>query len=114
MRRATGLTRLLWRITALLQLFLPLAISAADAQLEREAAGARAFSHIEATTGKDCARAHSPECALCQHLTSSFTRPGKTPPVSVRRPELPPVERGAIVVAPRNQRPSLPRAPPVV
>jgi len=114
MRRSTGLTRLVWRITALLQLVLPSFVSVADAQLERAAMSARAFSHVEANTGKDCAPVHSPDCALCQHLTSAFAKPGKAPPpIPSIRPDTPGPEGGVSPVAAYEPAPSLPRAPPV-
>jgi hypothetical protein len=113
MRRTTSLTRFLWRITALLQLCLPLAVSAADAQLEREASSAGGVSHVESSTGKDCARAHQSDCALCQHLASSLTKPDKpAPPIDVARMEPPLVPDGFGRATLRTQRPSLPRAPP--
>ena len=114
MRRPTGLVRTLWRVTALLQLLLPTAVSIADARLERDAMSARAFSHVEATTGKDCARTHRSECALCQHLTTPLTKAEKpAPPLAVARCELPAVASGVARTSSRSQRPSLPRAPPV-
>jgi hypothetical protein len=114
MRRTTGLTRVLWRITALLQLFLPPAISIADARLEREAASARAFSHIEANTTKDCARVHAADCALCQHLTTPQSKASKpAPPVLVARAELPAIAFSITRVVDTAPQPTLPRAPPV-
>ena len=114
MLRKTGLTRLVFRVTALLQLVLPSYVSAADAQLERKALSARAFSHIEAKTGKNCAPVHSPDCALCQHLSSAFAKPEKpTLPVASVRPDTPNRERGVAPVAACERQPSLPRAPPV-
>ena len=114
MRRTTGLIRTLWRITALLQLVLPTAISYADAQLEREASSARAFSHIEATTTKDCARAHKSDCALCQHLTTPQSKASKpAPPLLVARAELPAIAFSITRVVDTGRQPTLPRAPPV-
>ena len=114
MRRSTGLTRLVWRITALLQLVLPSFVSVADAQLERAAMSARAFSHVEANTGKDCAPVHTPDCALCQHLTSSFAKPGKAPlPVPSIRPDSPRPDLATTPIGACELAPSLPRAPPV-
>lgn len=110
---STGLTRFLWRITALLQLVLPSFVSVAHAQLEREGLTARAFSHVESNTGKDCAPVHSPDCALCQHLTSAFAKPAKTPlPVASVGLDVPLLERCAEAVAGTEQPPRLPRAPP--
>jgi len=103
-----------WRITALLQLVLPSFVSVADAQLERAAMSARAFSHVEANTGKDCAPVHTPDCALCQHLTSSYAKPGKAPlPVPSIRPDAPRRDLAATPIGACGQAPSLPRAPPV-
>lgn len=115
MRRSTGLKRVLWRVTALLQLLMPTAVSIADAQLERDAMSARAFSHVEATTGKDCVRVHQSECALCQHLTTPLAKSGKpAPPVYLARAEMPAMAFGVGFVAAPAHRPTLARAPPVV
>lgn len=112
MRPSTGLTRFLWRLTALLQIVLPPFVLVADAQLERDAASARAYSHVESKTGKDCVAVHSPDCALCQHL-SSLGRPAKVPsPSPAVRPEVQDLRSGAAFIAAAAQRPSLPRAPP--
>src|SRR5215204_5605547 len=114
MRRTTGLMRALWRVTILLQLLLPTFVSIADARAERDAMSARAYSHVEATTGKDCARAHKPDCALCQHLTTPLAKAGKSaPPVFVAHRETPVVDDGIAQVTARSQRPTLPRAPPL-
>lgn len=113
MRRSNGLTRLLWRATALLQLLVPTVVSIADARLERDAASARASSHVEETTSKDCVRVHPTDCALCQHLTTPLSKSQKpAPPSSNLRAEQPAVEfRVACDTAPA-ERPTLPRAPP--
>jgi len=114
MRRSTGLTRALSHVTLLLQLLLPTVISITDARLERDAMSARAHSHVEATTGKDCARAHKADCALCQHLTTPMAKAAKPePPIAGCRSDRPAV---AFVIARSSahaQGPSLPRAPPV-
>ena len=113
MRRSTGLMRALCRITAIMQLVLPLVVSIADARLERDAMSARAYSHVEATTGKDCAPVHRADCALCQHLTTPIAKGAKpAPPLAVMRCELPPVAFAVGDVSTRAQRPSLPRGPP--
>jgi hypothetical protein len=113
MRRSNGLTRLLWRVTALLQLLVPSLVSVADARLERDAATARAFSHVEATTGKDCARVHQSDCALCQQLTTPLAKSQKqAPPALATRAELPPIAARVASIAARAERPTLPRAPP--
>lgn len=107
--------RAVWRITALLQLVLPLVVSVADAKLERDAMSARAYSHVEANTSKDCARTHPPECALCQHLTTPLARAAKpAPPLALARAELPPITFDVVGPATYTQRPTLPRAPPAV
>ena len=113
MHRSTGLVRVLWRITVLLQLVLPTFVSIADARLERDAMSARAYSHIEAQTGKDCARAHKADCALCQHLTTPLTKAAKlAPPAFADRRERPAVTVCVAHVAAWSHTPSLPRAPP--
>ena len=113
MRRTSGLKRVLWRVTALLQLLVPLVVSVADAKLERDASSARAYSHVEATTGKDCVRVHPSDCALCQHLTTPLAKADKpAPPLCATRAEMPPVAFQAARVVADARRPTLPRAPP--
>jgi hypothetical protein len=113
MRRTSGLKRALSHATLLLQLLLPTVVSLADARLERDAMSARAYSHVEATTGKDCARAHKADCALCQHLTTPIAKSAKAePPIYAGRSS----DRRSIRVSrpsAHDQRPSLPRAPPL-
>jgi hypothetical protein len=105
--------RALCRITAIVQLVLPLVVSVADARLERDANSARAYSHVEAHTGKDCVRVHRADCALCQHLTTPAAKSAKpVPPVAVARCELPAVTLAAGLVSAHAPRPSLPRGPP--
>ena len=114
MRRTTGLKRALSHATLLLQLLLPTVVSIADARLERDAMSARAHSHVEATTGKDCARAHKADCALCQHLTTPIAKAAKAePPMYADRRERPSVALWISRTSAYAQRPSLPRAPPV-
>jgi hypothetical protein len=113
MHRSTGLGRALWRFTILLQLLLPTFVSIADARLERDTVSARAYSHIEAQTGKDCARAHKADCALCQHLTTPFAKAAKVaPPSFAKRSERPGVAVGFVQLAAWSHHPTLPRAPP--
>ena|SRR5688572_18940702 len=113
MRRSTGLTRLLWRVTALLQLLLPLVVSVADARLERDAASARAYQHVEGTTGKDCPPVHTSDCALCQHVITPLAKSQKSaPPSPAARAEVPAVALRVACEAAPKQRPALPRAPP--
>ena len=100
--------------TLLLQLLLPTGVSLADARLERDAMSARAYSHVEATTGKDCARAHKADCALCQHLTTPIAKSAKSdPPVYPGQSERPTVAFAVSRASAHDQRPSLPRAPPL-
>ena len=114
MRRSTSLTRALSHVTLLLQLLLPTVVSIADARLERDAMSARAYSHVEATTGKDCARAHKSDCALCQHLTTPSAKSAKAePPVYAGRSERPVVAFGVSRPSAHAQRPALPRGPPL-
>ena len=97
----------------MLQLLLPSVVSVADARLEREALSARAYSHVESNTGKDCARVHKADCALCQHLTTPAARAAKAaPPVYVVGGDFPRALSEAARVVTRATRPSLPRAPP--
>ena len=113
MHRSTGLVRVLWQITVLLQLMLPTFVSIADARLERDAMSARAYSHIEAKTGKDCARAHKADCALCQHLTTPLTKAAKlAPPAFADRRERPDIAVCAASAGAWSHLPNLPRAPP--
>jgi hypothetical protein len=114
MRRASGLKRAFSHVTLLLQLLLPTVVSIADARLERDALSARAYSHVEATTGKDCARAHKADCALCQHLTTPIAKAAKPePPAYTDRCGRPSVAFEISRTSAHTQRPSLPRAPPI-
>ena len=113
MQRSTGLMRALCRITAIIQLVLPMLVSVADAKLERDAISARAYSHVEAHTGTDCVRVHRADCALCQHLVTPVAKSAKpAPPRAAAGCELPAVALAAGDVSGGAQRPSLPRAPP--
>ena len=114
MRRAGGLKRAFSHCTLLLQLLLPTVVSIADARLERDALTARAHSHVEATTGKDCARVHKADCALCQHLTTPIAKAAK-PALLVcwSRRDRPSVAFRLTRASADAQRPSLPRAPPL-
>ena len=113
MRRVSGLKRAFSHVTLLLQLLLPTVVSIADARLERDALSARAHSHVEATTGKDCARVHKAECALCQHLTTPIAKAAKPAlPMYASRRDRPSVAFGITRASAHAQRPSLPRAPP--
>jgi len=73
-RRLSRFARLLWQLTAAMQLALPSFVALADADLERAAQSARATSHVEDHTRKDCAPVHRADCALCQHLTTPFAK----------------------------------------
>ena len=113
MHRSSGLTRILWRVAALLQLVLPLVVSVADARLERDAMSARAYSHVEATTGTDCVRVHPSNCALCQHLTTPVSKADKpAPPLCAARGEMPAIAFSGPRAELHAKPPSLPRAPP--
>ena len=114
MRRQSGLVRTVWRIAALMQLVLPGFVSIADARLERDAMSARAYSHVESTTTKDCVRAHRADCPLCQHLTTPGTKAAK-PALFIRvaRLDLPGSAATVARAAAQPSRPALPRAPPV-
>jgi hypothetical protein len=113
MHRSTGLVRALWQITILLQLMVPTFVSIADARPERDTLTARGQSHIEAQTGKDCARAHKADCALCQHLTTPLTKAAKlAAPAFADGRECPAVAACVTQLAAWSHRPSLPRAPP--
>ena len=115
MRRSTGLIRAFSRVTLLLQLLLPTVVSIADARLERDALSARAVSHVESKTSKDCPRAHKADCALCQHLTSPFAKSAKSAlPITVAQSEPPVITVWSARDDARLERPSLPRAPPVL
>src|SRR5512147_3035654 len=112
MRRAGDLKRALSHITLLLQLLLPTVVSIADARLERDALSARAYSHVEATTGTDCARVHKADCALCQHLTTPGAKAAKPAlPTSAGERETPAQSVGVAPVTADARAPSLPRAP---
>ena len=113
MQPSTGVTRWLWRLTALLQIVLPPFLTVVDAQLERDAGSARALSHVESKTGKDCPPVHALDCALCQHLASRLAKPSKDRlPAALVRLELATQDDGPAVIAAALDRPSLPRAPP--
>jgi len=112
--RRSHMMRVFSRATLLLQLLLPTVVSIADARLERDAMSARAYSHVEGKTGKDCAPAHKADCALCQHLTTPLTKAANpAPPVEVARCALPGVAFAVARGSTHSPRPSLPRAPPV-
>jgi len=113
MRRSSRLTRFVWRLTALMQLFLPSTVSIADAQLERDSMSERASSHVESSTGKDCARAHQSDCALCQHIATPLTKAEKpAPPLPAGRADRPSAAALPTYVPGAERCPTLPRAPP--
>ena len=56
-------------VWAVLQFALPTAAILADAGLVR---GASEHGHVE-EAGRDCAPSHSAECAVCKHLSASWT-----------------------------------------
>jgi hypothetical protein len=74
---------------------------------------ARAYSHVEATTGKDCAPAHKADCGLCQHLTTPLAKSAKpAPPAYTAGSAQPTIALRVDHAADGRQRPTLPRAPP--
>jgi hypothetical protein len=98
---------------ALLQLMVPTVVSIADARLERDAASARAYSHVETTTTKDCVRVHTSDCALCQHLNTPSSKSQKpAPPAASTRAEQPAIQFRVACDASPSAQPTLPRAPP--
>ena len=112
--RRSPLSRALWLAAALLQLTLPGVTAWADARLERESRSPRGASHIEAHHTADCPRTHPPDCGLCRHLATPFTR--AAPP----RFELPQArdDDAPRAPSPRPARPApfalaLSRAPPL-
>ena len=114
MVRLSRLARVLWHLTAVVQLVVPVMVTLADAALERSAQTARATSHVEDHTQKDCAPMHRDDCALCQHLSTPFAK---------RAPEVLDVPRhlatratpGALRFRPGtpDSCDDLPRAPPL-
>src|SRR2546422_11747814 len=71
MHRRSLPVRALWLLAVVLQVGLPAAAAAADAQLD--AAGAHATAHVESHTTSACARIHPPDCAICHLLGAPFT-----------------------------------------
>jgi len=64
---------------ALVQVLGPATAAIADAQLEADAKGPHAASHIESHRRPECARVHPDDCALCQYLTTGANEPGAPP-----------------------------------
>jgi hypothetical protein len=113
MRRPSGLTRALRLLTLVLQLMLPTVVSAADARIERDVVSARAFSHVESHTTKNCPQVHRADCVLCQHLTTPMAKASKpAPPTTLLRCESPAVAQSCVCDRLGAEAPSLPRAPP--
>lgn len=114
MRRLSRFARVLWQLTAVLQLALPSVVSLADAELERAAQSARATSHVEDHTRRNCPPVHQADCALCQHLTTPFAKRAAfvldVPCHLAARPT-----PGALRYRPgaSDSRDALPRAPPI-
>jgi hypothetical protein len=73
-RRGRRIFALLW---AVLQFALPASATLADARMAVASPGR---AHVEATPGRDCAPAHSPDCAVCKHLWTSSL--GSTQPAT--------------------------------
>jgi len=109
MHRGGRRLRIFALIWAVLQFALPASAALADARVAVDSPGR---AHIEETSGRDCAAAHSPDCAVCKHLSTSslgstqpataFVNDGREPAVSRR---LAPAPRTAAGV-------TLARAPP--
>src|SRR2546426_7350796 len=113
MHRRSLPVRALWLLAVVLQVGLPPAAAAADAQLD--AAGAHAAAHVESHTTSACARIHAPDCALCHFLTAPALT-GRAMPLRLdvaasraARPPAPVPFRGA-----RDRFLPPPRAPPTL
>jgi hypothetical protein len=114
MSRVSRLARLLWHLTAVVQLIVPVMVTLADAELERSARSWQATSHVEDHTRKECTPIHRDDCALCQHLTTPFAK--RTPVVlDVPRHLATRATPGALRFRPGapDDRDALPRAPPI-
>jgi hypothetical protein len=64
------LRRLGWLFAAVFQLVLPTFASVADARAEAESMRGASI-HVEAHSGKSCARVHPADCVLCRILATS-------------------------------------------
>jgi hypothetical protein len=112
--RRSRLARVVWLVGAVLQLVLPGATAWADARLEQDARSSRGASHIEAHHTPQCARAHAPDCALCQHLVSPIVRvaPARFALAPTRTHVVPPAVRHRLARSAPFALP-LSRAPPL-
>jgi len=114
MRCLSRAARILWHLTAVLQLVVPPIVMVADARLERAAQSARALTHVEDHTRQDCVQIHRDDCALCQHLATPFAKRAvvvlDVPAHLSSRPA-----PGALRFRPgvSDGRDALPRAPPL-
>jgi hypothetical protein len=77
MRRGSRRLRVFAIIWAVLQFALPASATIVDA---RVAGASPDRTHVEATSGRDCVPSHSPDCAVCKHLSTSSL--GSTPPAA--------------------------------
>lgn len=68
MHRGDRRLRIFALIWAVLQFALPASATLADARLAVASTGR---SHVEETPGRDCAPSHSPDCAVCKHLSTT-------------------------------------------
>jgi hypothetical protein len=96
-------------VWAVLQFALPGFATAADARL---AVGSTQGAHVEEGPGANCTLSHSPDCAVCKHLSASSLSATDVPPGWV-------TEEGGGVVPSRVARlprvldgVALPRGPP--
>jgi hypothetical protein len=68
MHRGDRRLRVFALIWAVLQFALPASATLADARLAVAPPGR---SHVEETPGRDCTPSHSPDCAVCKHLSTT-------------------------------------------
>jgi hypothetical protein len=111
MRRGSRRLRLFALVWAALQFALPASAMLADARLAVASPGR---AHVEEAPGRDCTPVHSPDCAVCKHLSASTLDATQLAPAFVNDGGhgVPP---GRIVPATRTpQGVALPRAPPAL
>ena len=109
MRRERGFLRIFALIWAVLQLALPTSAMLADAS---RAAAPPTREHVEDAPGRDCTPAHSPDCAICKHLSVSAPEAPQPSPAFADG-EGDGAARGRIPLASRTPAgDALPRAPP--
>jgi hypothetical protein len=68
MHRVGRRRRIFALIWAVLQFALPASATLVDAQSAEASPG---DAHVEEAPGRDCVPAHSPDCAVCKHLSAS-------------------------------------------